>query len=98
MLQRNMRVGLRHIGEALRDPEAFALRWQEEGTLYGNDRNEAIHYQGARCTTPEDLFQSEGAYLTWLYCLMCQPHPKNEQFVALGNERWMPAGPGLRRL
>ena len=65
---------------------------KEEGTLYGNDRNEAIHYQGARCTTPEDLFQSEGAYLTWLYCLMCQPHPKNEQFVALGNERWMPAG------
>jgi hypothetical protein len=34
MLQRNMRVGLRHIGEALRDPEAFALRWQQEGTRY----------------------------------------------------------------
>ena len=23
---------------------------------------------------------------------MCQPEPKDEQFVAMGNERWMPAG------
>ena len=44
---------------------------QTEGTLYGNDRNEAIHYQGARATKPENLFESEGAYMTWLYCLMC---------------------------
>jgi len=65
---------------------------KEEGTLYGNDRNEAINYQGARASKPEDLFQSEGAYLTWLYCLMCQPKPKDEQFIAMGNERWMPAG------
>ena len=64
---------------------------KEEGTLYGNDRNEAINYQGARATNPEDLFQSEGAYLTWIYCLMCQPEPKDEHFVALGNEHWMPA-------
>ena len=64
---------------------------QEEGTLYGNDRNEAINYQGARASKPEDLFESEGAYLTWLYCLMCQPAPKDEQFVAMGNEKWMPA-------
>ena len=64
---------------------------QEEGTLYGNDRNEAINYQGARAGNPEDLFHSEGAYLTWLYCLMCQPEPKDEQFVAMGNKRWMPA-------
>jgi hypothetical protein len=28
--------------------------------------------------------------LTWLYCLMCQPEPKDEQFRAMGNERWMP--------
>ncbi len=63
----------------------------EEGTLYGNDRNEAINYQGALATKPEDLYHSEGAYLTWLYCLMCQPEPKDEQFVALGNEKWMPA-------
>ena len=65
---------------------------EEEGTLYGNDRNEAINYQGARAGNPEDLFESEGAYLTYLYCLMCQPEPKDEHFVAMGNERWMPAG------
>jgi len=64
---------------------------QEEGTLYGNDRTEAINYQGARASKPEDLYESEGAYLTWLYCLMCQPAPKDEQFVAMGNEKWMPA-------
>jgi hypothetical protein len=34
MLQRQLRTGLGHIGEALRDPEAFALRWQREGTPY----------------------------------------------------------------
>jgi hypothetical protein len=62
----------------------------EEGTWYGNDRKEAIQYQGARATEPENLFESEGAYLTWLYCLMCQPDPKEEDFLALGNERWMP--------
>ncbi len=65
---------------------------EDEGTLYGDDRKEAINYQGAKASTPEDLHESEGAYLTWLYCLMCQPDPKAEQFVALGNERWKPAG------
>ena len=60
---------------------------QKEGTLYGNDRNEAIHYQGARARKPEDLFESEGAYMTWLYCLMCQPEPKDEHFVAIGNDQ-----------
>jgi hypothetical protein len=62
----------------------------EEGTLYGNDRDEAIHYQGARATNKENLFQSEGAYLTHLYCLMCQPEPKDEHLVEIGNERFMP--------
>ena len=62
----------------------------EEGTLYGNDRDEAIHYQGARATTREDLFQSEGAYLTYLYCMMCQPEPRDEHLVDIGNERFMP--------
>ena len=64
---------------------------KEEKTLYGNDRIEAINYQGARASKPEDLFESEGAYLTWLYCLMCQPVHKDEQFIAMGNEKWMPA-------
>jgi hypothetical protein len=89
-------VGLKRSALGVR----FLLsRWErllrlinDEGTLYGADRNEYINYQGAKVTCPEDLFHSEGAYLTYLYCLMCQPAPKDEQFVALGNERWKPAG------
>jgi len=89
-------VGLKRSALGVR----FLLsRWQrllglinDEGTLYGADRNEFINYQGSKVTTPEDLFHSEGAYLTYLFCLMCQPAPKDEQFVAMGNERWMPAG------
>jgi hypothetical protein len=54
---------------------------QEEGTLYGNDRNELIHYQGARASKPEDLYESEGAYMTWLYCIMCQPRPRDGLIV-----------------
>jgi hypothetical protein len=65
---------------------------EDEGTLYGNDRDEAIHYQGARATTPENLFESEGAYLTWVFCLMAQPKPKDEDFVNIGNEKFMPLG------
>ena len=65
---------------------------QQEGTLYGKDVEESIHYQGARATQPENLFDSEGAYLTWIYCLMCQPKPRDEDFVAIGNERFMPRG------
>ena len=89
-------VGLKRSALGVR----FLLsRWQrllrlilDEGTLYGADRNEYINYQGSKVTTPEDLFHSEGAYLTYLFCLMCQPAPKDEQFIAMGNERWMPAG------
>jgi hypothetical protein len=65
---------------------------QDEGTLYGNDRDEAIHYQGARATKPENLYESEGAYLTWVFCLMAQPKPKDEDFVNIGNEKFMPLG------
>ena len=89
-------VGLKRSALGVR----FLLgRWErllrlmnDEGTLYGADRNEFINYQGAQVTAPEDLFHSEGAYLTWVYCLMCQPAPKDEHFVAMGNPRWMPTG------
>jgi hypothetical protein len=64
---------------------------REEGTWYGNDRNEAIAYQGARATPVESLFDSEGAFLTWVYCLMAQPDAKDQDFIALGDERVMPA-------
>ncbi len=34
MLRTRLREGLRHVGEALHEPEAFALRWQTEGSPY----------------------------------------------------------------
>jgi hypothetical protein len=34
MLQSRLRSSVRSIGEALREPEAFALRWHHEGTPY----------------------------------------------------------------
>src|SRR4051812_29031857 len=34
MLQQRLRASLAHIGQALREPEAFALRWHQEGAPY----------------------------------------------------------------
>ena len=47
---------------------------------------------------PENLYESEGAYLTWLYCLMAQPEPKDADFVNIGAERFMPAGLNDRKI
>lgn len=34
MFRMRLRDSLRHIGQALHEPEDFALRWQREGTVY----------------------------------------------------------------
>jgi hypothetical protein len=34
MIREQMRASIRHIGQALREPEAFALKWHREGTPY----------------------------------------------------------------
>jgi hypothetical protein len=34
MIRERLRVRLAHVGQALRDPEAFTLRWHREGTPY----------------------------------------------------------------
>ena len=34
MLQERLRAALSHVGQALRDPEDFTLRWHREGTPY----------------------------------------------------------------
>ena len=80
-------LGVRHL----------IMRWerlerllQRDGTWYGGDRNEAINCQGARADPPERLSESEAGYLTWLYCLMTQPAPKDKDFVAIGQESWTP--------
>jgi hypothetical protein len=63
----------------------------EEGTLYGNDRNEGINLCGARAGADREcLFGSCGAYLVWLFALAAQPAPKDEHFIDLGNHRYMP--------
>jgi hypothetical protein len=34
MIESRLRSGIAHIGQALREPEAFALRWHQQGTPY----------------------------------------------------------------
>ena len=34
MLRTRLRAGITHVGQALREPEAFALRWHREGTPF----------------------------------------------------------------
>ena len=94
-------VGLKRSALGLR---FLISRWerllrllQNEETWYGHDRTEAINYQGAKGSTLEDLFAADGAYLTWLYCLKCQPAPKDADFIAMGNPCVMPAGMKDRR-
>src|SRR5262249_11222573 len=72
--------------------ERFLKLLEEEGTLYGNDRTELIRYQGARATNDcTALFESEGAYMIWLYCLTAQrPEPKEQDLRDLGNRLFMP--------
>ena len=91
--------------------ERLLGRLDADGTLYGNDRNELIRYLGAE-PYPEKLFDSEGAYLTWLYCLMAQPTPPSpEALEAMGSpdrlpislrdrpvESWLPPAPLAREL
>jgi hypothetical protein len=35
MFRERLRANISHIGQALREPEAFALRWHREGSPYG---------------------------------------------------------------
>jgi hypothetical protein len=85
---RRLAPGCRFLIERL---ERIITLLSEEGTLYGNDRNEAIRLCGARAEADREcLFESTGAYLVWLYALAAQPAPKDEDFIDLGNARYMP--------
>jgi hypothetical protein len=63
---------------------------EKEGTLYGADRSELIELSGAEAYV-DVLNQSEGAYLTWLFCLVSQPEPSEEELAEMGGEGRMPA-------
>jgi hypothetical protein len=62
---------------------------EQDGTLYGNDRNELIELHGAEAYS-DTLFRSEGAYLTWLYCLLAEPAPAEEAIAEMGGELRLP--------
>jgi hypothetical protein len=81
-------LGCRFIIERL---ERLLKLLSEEGTLYGNDRNESINLCSAKAGADREcLFESCGAYLVWLYALSAQPSPRDQDFVDLGNAAYMP--------
>jgi hypothetical protein len=63
----------------------------EDGTLLGASRDEAMCLQGAPATA-EGLATSEVGYLTYVYCLMCQPNPKDEDYRPVDVNHSIPAG------
>jgi hypothetical protein len=73
------------IGRYLRLKALF----EKDGTLYGDDRSELIQLHGEEAYS-DTLFKSEGAYLTWLYCLVSQPEPEEEAIAEMGSETRMP--------
>jgi hypothetical protein len=81
-------LGCRFLIERL---ERIIKLLSEEGTLYGNDRNEGINLCGAKAGADREcLFESAGAYLVWLFALAAQPAPKDQDFIDLGNAAYMP--------
>ena len=83
-------IGVRHttLDHALGTSGIDSCSATEPGTE--EIANEAINCQGARATPPESLSESEAGYLTWLYCLMTHPAPKDKDFAAVGQESWTP--------
>jgi hypothetical protein len=57
--------------------------------LYGTDRFEAIQLQGLSSMVPE-LYSSEPAYWTWVWCLAAQPNPKERDIQLILDRRVMP--------
>jgi hypothetical protein len=79
-------AGTRHlIGRWERLKAVFDV----EKTWYGADRDEVTLLQGARCGIGH-LAESETAYMTWLYCLLAQPKPREAEIRQMGDHRWMP--------
>jgi hypothetical protein len=86
-------VGLKRSAAGCR----YAIaRWErleallaDDGTWYGSDRIEAIHLQGHSAVV-QDLYFSETAYRTWLYCLAAQPDPKQPDIDLICHETVVP--------
>jgi hypothetical protein len=80
-------LGLRYL---IHRWERLLCLLDQEKTWSGTDRDEAINYLGAKAGTTENLFGSEGAYLTWMYCLMTQAEAKDKDVGVMGYENVMP--------
>jgi hypothetical protein len=80
-------AGVRYLIESW---ERLGRQLEQDGTWYGNDRIEAIHLQGIWVVTVEDLYLSEPAYWTWVWCLAAQPNPKERDIEFVLDRRIMP--------
>jgi hypothetical protein len=73
MLRDRLRINLAQIGQALRTPEAFALRWQHEGAPYGWSVFAALALTSIAGTTTYGLIMGilEGPHAMLLGGLRC---------------------------
>jgi hypothetical protein len=69
--------------------ELLARHLEQDGSLYGCDRIEAIQLQGLSAMV-DDLYISEQAYWTWVWALGAQPNPKERDIALVLDRRVMP--------
>jgi hypothetical protein len=69
--------------------ERLGRQLEQDSTWYGADRIEAIQLQGCSAMV-DDLYLSEPAYWTWVWCLAAQPNPKERDIALVLDRRIMP--------
>jgi hypothetical protein len=98
MMSRSPDRAVAGLNESAAGTRYLISRWERlkavldvEKTWYGQDRDEATRLQGAR-SGKSHLAESETAYVTWLYCLMCQPRPRppEEEMEEMGHPEIIP--------
>jgi len=79
-------AGCRHLISRFERLEAIL---RVDGTLYGQDRDELCLLQASR---PERELHphSDTAFVTWFYCLLAQPDPKDAEVTRIGDRKLMP--------
>jgi hypothetical protein len=69
MIRERVRISLAHLGQALRDPEAFALRWHRQGAPYRWDVFAALGLTAAAGTLLYGLVLGlSGGWQRMLWC------------------------------
>jgi hypothetical protein len=69
--------------------EWLGRQLEQDGSLYGCDRIEAIQLQGLSAMV-DDLYICEQAYWTWVWALAAQPNPKERDIALVLDRRNMP--------